>query len=82
MSLFLQILGTSAGILGALLTVYKKRGCWIAFMVSNISFVCLFLLLTAYVPILQYLVFIPLNVLGWIKWGRNEKHRIIQADKT
>jgi nicotinamide riboside transporter PnuC len=70
MSLFFQILGTSCGILGALLTVFKKRGCWVAYMVSNTCFVTLFLIEGIYVPILQYMVFASINIAGWVKWGK------------
>ena len=69
-NIVLQVVGTSAGIMGSLLTVFKRRGCWIAFMVSNLAFVALFIISDIYVPILQYCVFIPLNVIGWIKWGK------------
>ena len=70
MSLALQIIGTAAGIAGAVLTVYKRRGCWAAYMIANVAFVALFLAEGIYVPILQYLVFMAINVAGWKKWGK------------
>ena len=70
MILALQIIGTAGGISGAFLTVFKKRGCWVAYMISNISFIALFLKTGLYVPILQYFVFVGINVAGWIKWGQ------------
>lgn len=72
LSLLLQITGTSAGILGAMLTVYKRRGCWVAYVVSNICFVSLFLVEGIYVPILQYAVFMAINIVGWRKWGEKQ----------
>ena len=72
-SLVLQVLGTSAGIFGAILGVFKKRGCWIAFTVSNISFISLFLIEGLYVPILQYMVFMAINFAGWRRWTRDAK---------
>ena len=67
-SLLFQVIGTVAGITGALMMVWKKRGGWIAFSVSNISFVTMFLLEGIYVPIAQYAVFMSINIVGWIKW--------------
>ena len=69
-SLALQVVGTSAGIVGAVLTVYKQRGCWVAYGVSNIAFVALFFIEGIYVPILQYAVFMTINIVGWRRWGR------------
>lgn len=71
LSLFLQILGTSAGISGAILTVFKKRGCWIAYAISNITFTTLFIHEQIYIPILQYAVFMSINIAGWLKWSRD-----------
>ena len=71
--LILQVVGTAAGISGALLTVFKRRGCWAAYMVSNVSFSTLFILKGIYIPILQYAVFGCINVAGWIKWGQDKR---------
>lgn len=81
LSLALQIIGTSCGIAGAFLAVFKKRACWIAFMVSNISFISLFMVEQIYVPILQYLVFAAINIGGWIKWSRDIREKKMSARK-
>ena len=74
-SLALQIIGTSAGISGALLTVFKKRGCWAMYGISNCSFIALFIIEGIYVPILQYLVFMTINIAGWIKWTNDSRRK-------
>lgn len=62
---------TLCGVTGALLTVFKKRGCWVAYAVSNIGFTIYFVGAREYFPLLQYAVFMTINVIGWIKWSRD-----------
>ena len=71
--LILQIVGTSCGIAGVILTVFKSRFCWLAYIISNFSFIILFALSKMYIPILQYCVFIPLGVIGWVRWTKDDR---------
>ena len=65
------IISTLFGVTGALLTVFKKRGCWVAYAVSNIGFTIYFIGAREYFPLLQYAVFMTINIIGWIKWSKD-----------
>lgn len=69
----LQVLAVSAAIAGSVFTIFKWRACWVCFMVSNISAVALFIMTGLHILLIQYLIFIPLNVAGWIRWTKDKR---------
>lgn len=69
----LQIVAVAAAMSGSVFTIFKWRACWVAYMVSNISAVILFFISDLHILIIQYLIFIPLNIIGWIRWTRDKK---------
>ena len=69
----LQIVTVVAAMSGSLFTIFKWRACWVAFMVSNLCAITLFFISDLHILIIQYLVFVPLNVAGWIKWTKDKK---------
>lgn len=69
----LQILAVSAAIAGPVFTIFKWRACWVLFMVSNISAAALFVVSGLHILLIQYLIFIPLNVAGWIRWTKDRR---------
>ena len=69
----LQIVAVVAAISGSVFTIFKWRVCWVMFMISNLSAVTLFFISDLHILIIQYTVFIPLNVAGWIRWTKDRR---------
>ena len=69
----LQIVAVTAAIAGSVFTIFKWRACWVAYMVSNLSAIVLFFISDLHILLIQYLVFVPLNVAGWIRWTKDKK---------
>ena len=71
-SLALQIIGTAAAIIGAVLIVKRHLGCWPVLIASNIIFLVVYIDARLYAAIPQLVAFMAVNAWGWREWGRGK----------
>lgn len=67
-NLFLQITWPLTGIIGTLLVAFKKKEGWLFYVYSNTAAIIFLLQIETYIPIVQYSVYMVLNVIGIVKW--------------
>ena len=72
MIIILEWITTTLAITGVIANNYKRRWCFLVFMVSNTA--CLFLHLRVgyYAMCFRDLVFFALAIHGWIAWGKRK----------
>jgi nicotinamide mononucleotide transporter len=70
MIIFLQIVALSCVIAGILLMAKKKRLAWLIYEVGGVAWVTLYIKKGLYIAVLAQLIFMVLNIYGWIQWGR------------
>lgn len=71
--LILSILGTIFSLGGNILIILKKRSGWLAWIIGNILWIGINFLGTMNWPmVLMYLVYIIINISGFIKWSKKE----------
>lgn len=73
----LQVVAVVAAISGSIFTIFKLRACWVMYMISNLSAVALFFISDLHILIVQYAIFIPLNIAGWIRWTKDKEEEPI-----
>jgi len=66
--LFLQISWPLTGIVGTYLIANKNKWGWIFYCYSNVAAIIFLLAVGKYIPIIQYGVYMILNVIGIVKW--------------
>jgi len=71
LKLILQIFWLIFGIGGAIFAVYKNKLCWVFYLLANICGISVLIMLDTYIPIPQYLVFMGINIAGWMKWKKD-----------
>lgn len=73
MVLFLSILGTIFSLGGNILIILKKRSGWLTWIVGNLLWIGVNFLGEFNLPmILMYLVYICINIEGFIYWKKEE----------
>ena len=74
MVLFLSILGMLFSLGGNLLIIFKKKSGWLAWIVGNLLWIAINFIDVLNIPmVLMYVVYLVINVLGYIEWKRKEK---------
>ena len=74
MVLFLSILGMLFSLGGNLLIIFKKKSGWLAWIVGNILWIAINFIDVLNIPmVLMYVVYLVINILGYIEWKRKEK---------
>jgi len=72
--LFLQIAGIIFAIVGALFNIFKKKWCWLFWLVANVFFIWIYILSGLHVSIVLQFVYIAMNIYGWIKWSKGDNN--------
>lgn len=73
MILFLSILGMLFSLGGNLLIIKKKKSGWIAWIIGNILWIIVNFIGELNIPmVLMYLVYMIINIAGYIEWKRKE----------
>ena len=74
MVLFLSILGMLFSLGGNLLIIFKKKSGWLAWIVGNILWIVINFIDVLNIPmVLMYIVYMIINIFGYIEWRRKEK---------
>jgi nicotinamide mononucleotide transporter len=73
MIIFLQLFALSCAIGGILLTARKSRACWLVYEAGGVAWIALYLKKGLYIAVLAQVIFMVLNIYGWIQWGKNER---------
>jgi nicotinamide riboside transporter PnuC len=72
--LFLSILGMLFSLGGNLLIIFKKKSGWLAWIVGNILWIIINFIDVLNIPmVLMYVVYMIINIFGYIEWRRKEK---------
>jgi len=66
----LQLMGTTCVILGIYLTAHKKRAAWAVYQLGGLAWIALYLRKELYIAIIAQLIYMNMNVYGWISWGK------------
>jgi nicotinamide riboside transporter PnuC len=73
MILFLSILGMLFSLGGNLLIIKKKKSGWLAWIIGNILWIIVNFIGELNIPmVLMYLVYMIINIAGYIEWRRKE----------
>ena len=77
MVLALSILGMLFSLGGNLLIIFKRKSGWLAWIVGNILWIVINFIDVLNIPmVLMYVVYMVINIFGYIEWYRKEKsHR-------
>jgi nicotinamide mononucleotide transporter len=67
----LQLIALSCVVVGILLTARKKRAAWLVYEIGGVAWVALYLSKGLYIAVLAQLVFMTMNIYGWIQWGKH-----------
>lgn len=82
MIIFLQLFALSCVVGGILLTARKKRVSWLVYEAGGFAWITLYIMKGLYIAVLAQLVFMTLNIYGWIQWGKVScAEKSIQGDK-
>lgn len=74
MILFLSILGMLFSLGGNILIIFKKKSGWLAWIVGNILWIVINFIDVLNIPmVLMYVVYMIINIFGYIEWRRKEK---------
>ena len=74
MILFLSILGMLFSLGGNILIIFKKKSGWLAWIVGNILWIVINFIDVLNIPmVLMYLVYMIINIFGYIKWYKKDK---------
>ena len=73
----LEIIGFISGFAGVFLTVKKNKWCFPIGIINVIISCFLFYESRLYADSLQQLVYIPLLIVGWLKWNKNLNEEFI-----
>ena len=74
MVLFLSILGMLFSLGGNILIIFKKKSGWLAWIVGNILWIVINFIDVLNIPmVLMYLVYMIINIFGYIKWYKKDK---------
>jgi len=68
----LQLMGTICVILGIYLTAHKKRAAWAVYQLGGLAWIALYLRKELYIAIIAQLIYMGMNVYGWISWGKKK----------
>jgi len=68
----LQLMGTTCVILGIYLTAHKKRAAWAVYQLGGLAWIALYLRKELYIAIIAQLIYMSMNVYGWISWGKDK----------
>ena len=72
MVLTLSIIGTTTALLGNVLVMFKKRIGWLIWLISNAFWIAVNFFGEMNVPmVLMYVVYMVINIIGFIKWGKD-----------
>lgn len=72
--LFLSILGMLFSLGGNILIIFKKKSGWLAWIVGNILWIVINFVDVLNIPmVLMYVVYMIINIFGYIKWYRKDK---------
>jgi len=66
----LQVIGTSCVLLGTYFTAHKKRAAWVVYQLGGLAWIALYLRKELYIAIMAQLIYMTMNVYGWIAWGK------------
>lgn len=73
MVLVLSILAMLSSLGGNILIMFKKKSGWIVWILGNLLWILINFLGTLNVPmVIMYLVYIIINIMGFIEWKRKE----------
>lgn len=73
MVLILSILAMLSSLGGNILIMFKKKSGWIVWILGNLLWILINFLGTLNVPmVIMYLVYIIINIMGFIEWKRKE----------
>ena len=73
MILILSILAMLSSLGGNILIMFKKKSGWIVWILGNLLWILINFLGTLNVPmVIMYLVYIIINIMGFIEWKRKE----------
>lgn len=73
MVLVLSILAMLSSLGGNILIMFKKKSGWIVWILGNLLWILINFLGTLNVPmVIMYLVYIVINIMGFIEWKRKE----------
>ena len=76
MVLFLSILGMLFSLGGNILIVFKKKSGWLAWIVGNILWIVINFIDVLNIPmVLMYVVYMIINIFGYIKWYKKDKQK-------
>ena len=76
MVLFLSILGMLFSLGGNILIIFKKKSGWLAWIVGNILWIVINFIDVLNIPmVLMYLVYMIINIFGYIKWYKKDKQK-------
>ena len=73
MIIVLQIVALACVIGGILLMAKKNRLAWLVYEAGGVAWVTLYIKKGLYIAVLAQLIFMALNICGWIQWGKNER---------
>ena len=74
MVLFLSILGMFFSLGGNILIIFKKKSGWLAWIVGNILWIVINFIDVLNIPmVLMYLIYMIINIFGYIKWYKKDK---------
>ena len=73
MNLVLQAVGIASVITGLYLMAHKRRAAWLVYQVGGVAWIWLFLRSELYGAVLAQVVYMSMNVYGWIKWGKERR---------
>ena len=72
MIVFLQLVALACVVCGILLTARKKRAAWVVYEIGGFAWITLYVMKGLYIAVLAQLVFMTLNIYGWIQWGEHD----------
>lgn len=76
MILFLSILGMLFSLGGNILIIFKKKSGWLAWIVGNILWIVINFIDVLNIPmVLMYVVYMIINIFGYIKWYKKDKQK-------
>lgn len=76
MVLFLSILGMLFSLGGNILIIFKKKSGWLAWIVGNILWIVINFIDVLNIPmVLMYVVYMIINIFGYIKWYKKDKQK-------
>lgn len=71
MIIFLQLFALSCVAGGTYLAARKKRAAWLVYEAGGVAWVALYLIKDLHIAVLAQLVFLTMNIYGWIQWGKD-----------